>query len=90
KPQRSPARPGVERMSGVLLDGTVILFPEYLQEIHSVSYNVPASTRHHLITGLKPGASYGVERQNQDGSLTVTLKTGGTLQADEGGTLWFE
>jgi hypothetical protein len=43
----------------------------------------------HLVTGLSPGASYDVIRKPAAGGDEITIRSGSTAKADEGGVLAF-
>ena len=53
----------------------------------SLTYAAPASTKAHLVTGLVPGAAYGVTTQKTGDSVTTTITPGGNQKADSGGVL---
>ena len=69
---------------GLTVAGCVVLFPKEISSRKpTVSYEAPAGTRRHFITGLKPNGSY---KKAQSGNR-VTISTNGPLKADSGGVL---
>lgn len=75
--------------AGALVAGTAVLFPVDLNTpFTTLTYQVPANTTAHLITGLVPGAGYGVTIQDNGVLLTVTITPNGSdATADSGGVL---
>ncbi|MGC4108730.1 MAG: hypothetical protein QM753_20600 [Thermomicrobiales bacterium] len=74
--------------TGVVVAGTAVLFPVDLGiDVSDLVYTVPEATTRHLITGLVPGSGYDVETDTASGDLVVTIRTGTTEIADDGGVL---
>ncbi len=54
-----------------------------------ISYVVPASQTHHLITELAPGVGYNITTSVSGSNLTVTVSQGGTFMSSTAGILDF-
>jgi hypothetical protein len=75
---------------GARVGASVVLFPVTAgAPFASTTYRVPSSVRSHFVTGLEPGAPYGVTAAESGGEWTVTVGAGATHRADEGGVLAF-
>ena len=75
---------------GAVVAGTVVLFPVDIGvEASEVTYAAPAGTVRRLVTGLVPGGGYDIETQTVGGDVTVTIRPGSTLIANDGGLLGF-
>ena len=73
---------------GAAVRRTVALFPrDAAQPFSGLSYQAPADTRLHLISGLAPGAGYTATLTPGDAGVAVSVRAGGPLQADAGGVL---
>ncbi|MCC7018576.1 MAG: hypothetical protein IT332_02395 [Ardenticatenales bacterium] len=75
---------------GALVDNAAVLFPRVLgTTVDVVRYAVPATTTSHIVTGLVPGAGYGVAFENVGGERRVTVTAGDVVVADEAGVVRF-
>ncbi len=75
---------------GALVAGTAVLFPVDLGvDVGELTYAVPAGTARHFVTGLMPGGGYDIETQSAGSEVTVTIRLGSALIANDGGLLGF-
>ncbi len=75
---------------GAMVAGTAVLFPvEVGVDVGELTYGAPAGTILHLVTGLVPGGGYDIETQAAGGDVTVSIRPGSTLIANDGGLLGF-
>ncbi len=77
--------------AGAAVRGTAVLFPVDLGGTFAgVTYAVPPGVSSHKVTGLPPGASFGIASvPAAGGGTTVTVSPGGGQVADSGGVLSF-
>lgn len=75
---------------GAMVAGTAVLFPvDPGVEVGELTYAAPAGTVRQLVTGLVPGGGYDIETQTAGGEVTVTIRSGSALIANDGGLLGF-
>ncbi len=80
-----------DAFDGLLINHTAILFARHLGvAFGGTSYNVPASTLTHFLSGLTPGAGYDASTVlDQVGNRQVNLVPGTQLTADSAGAVTF-
>ncbi len=72
---------------GAAVAGAVVMFPVNGGDpFTETTYSAPAG-RTHYITGLTPGAAYDVTIESNGGTVTITVRPGGSITADTGGVL---
>lgn len=75
---------------GAVAGTTAVLFPVDLgSDVSELTYTAPAGTTLHLVTGLVPGAGYEVVTQAAGSDVSVTIRPGSALIANDGGLLGF-
>ncbi len=73
---------------GAVVNKTAVMFAATLGQVFTTtSYTVPVAVKHHIITGLTPGATYDATITKTATTQTVTIAPGTTLTADIGGVL---
>ncbi|MBX3231193.1 MAG: hypothetical protein KIT84_09650 [Labilithrix sp.] len=72
---------------GASFNDTVVMFPVDLVAFKSTTYDAPARTKAHLVTGLTPNGGYTVTQRKSGDVVTTTVATGGATKADRGGVL---
>jgi hypothetical protein len=74
--------------AGAVVGAFAAVFPVDLgAALSRVTYAVPASVTGQIIGGLTPGASYDLTAKPAGSNLEVTVTTGSTYRADEGGVI---
>ena len=74
----------------VVLDTVVLFRRDLATGFSSLGYTVPATTEHHYVTGLTPGAGYTVTASSDGTTAQVSVTPGGPLTADAAGVLVFD
>ncbi|MEA2598747.1 MAG: hypothetical protein QOF01_5216, partial [Thermomicrobiales bacterium] len=74
--------------AGAVVGTTAVLFPvEVGADVGELTYEVPADTTAHLITGLAPGGRYDATIESDGGVVRVSVAPGTSVLADDGGVL---
>jgi hypothetical protein len=74
--------------TGAAVGNTGVLFPVVLgRPFEHVRVDVPGRLRRILVTGLRPGGAYSVDRATVGRRSRLTIGSGGTATADRGGVL---
>jgi hypothetical protein len=74
--------------AGVVVGATAVLFPvDAGGVVPDLSYAVTLGTSRHLVTGLLPGGLHDVRIEVEGEELVVTIRTGTTQAANDGGVL---